>query len=60
MLVVRKEPRDRCQDAVENVVSSIRRKIRDGYIEIVVTSGYWFVGWRIEAEIALWSYLCVF
>lgn len=38
-----KEPGDRCQSAVVNVVSAIRRKIGDGYIETVVGSGYRFV-----------------
>lgn len=39
-----KEPGDQCQAAVVNVVSSIRKKIGDGYIETVVGSGYRFVG----------------
>lgn len=38
-----KEPGDRCQAAVVNVVSSIRKKIGDGYIETVIGSGYRFV-----------------
>lgn len=33
-----------CGSAVTNVVSQIRRKIGDGYIETVVGSGYRFVG----------------
>lgn len=39
-----KEPGDKCQAAVVNVMGSIRRKIGDGYIETVVGSGYRFVG----------------
>lgn len=39
-----KEPGDRCGSAVVNVVSQIRRKIGEGYIETVVGSGYRFVG----------------
>ena len=39
-----KEPGDKCGSAVVNVVSQIRRKIGDGYIETVVGSGYRFVG----------------
>ncbi len=39
-----KEPGDRCGSAVVNVVSQIRRKIGEGYIEKVVGSGYRFVG----------------
>ena len=39
-----KEPGDKCQTAVVNGVSAIRRKIGDGYIETVVGSGYRFVG----------------
>lgn len=39
-----KEPGDRCESAVVNVVSQIRRKIGEGYIETVVGSGYRFVG----------------
>lgn len=39
-----KEPGDKCGSAVVNVVNQIRRKIGDGYIEIVVGSGYRFVG----------------
>lgn len=39
-----KEPGDKCQAAVVNVMSSIRRKIGDEYIETVVGSGYRFVG----------------
>lgn len=38
-----KEPGDRCQATVVNVVSSIRKKIGDGYIETVIGSGYRFV-----------------
>ncbi len=38
-----KEPGDRSQAAVVNVVSSIKRKIGGGYIETVVASGYRFV-----------------
>lgn len=39
-----KKPGDKCGSAVVNVVSQIRRKIGDGYIETVVGSGYRFVG----------------
>ena len=39
-----KEPGDKCGSAVVNVVSQIRRKIGDGYIETVVGSGYRFAG----------------
>lgn len=39
-----KEPGMNCGSAVTNVVSQIRRKIGDGYIETVVGSGYRFVG----------------
>lgn len=39
-----KEPGDKCQAAVVNVVSAIRWKIGDGYIETVIGSGYRFVG----------------
>lgn len=39
-----KEPGDKCGSAVVNVVSQIRRKIGDEYIETVVGSGYRFVG----------------
>ncbi len=39
-----KEPRDRCQAAVENVVSAIRKRIGDGDIETAVGVGYQFVG----------------
>lgn len=39
-----KEPGDKCQSAVVNVVSAIRRKIGDGYIETAVGSGFRFVG----------------
>lgn len=39
-----KEPGDKCGSAVTNVVSQIRRKIGDGYIETVVGSGYRFAG----------------
>ncbi len=39
-----KEPGDKCQAAVVNVMSSIRRKIGDGYIETVVGRGCQFVG----------------
>lgn len=35
---------ERCGAAVTNVVYSLRRKIRGGYIETVVGSGYRFVG----------------
>lgn len=38
------EPGDKCQSAVVNVVSAIRRKIGDGYIETVVGSVYRIVG----------------
>ena len=39
-----KEHGTNCGSAVTNVVSQIRRKIGDGYIETVVGSGYRFVG----------------
>ena len=39
-----KEHGTKCGSAVTNVVSQIRRKIGDGYIETVVGSGYRFVG----------------
>ena len=39
-----KEPGDKCGSAVVNVVSQIRRKIGDEYIETVVGSGYRFAG----------------
>lgn len=39
-----KEPGDKCGSAVVNVVSQIRKKIGEGYIETVVGSGYRFVG----------------
>ncbi|MDO4306832.1 MAG: winged helix-turn-helix domain-containing protein [Eubacteriales bacterium] len=42
--VVWKEPADRCGAAVTNVISQIRRKIGDGYIETVINSGYKFIG----------------
>lgn len=35
---------DKCQTAVVNGVSAIRRKIGDEHIETVVGSGYRFVG----------------
>ena len=35
---------EHCGAAVANVISQIRRKIGDGYIETVVGSGYRFVG----------------
>lgn len=35
---------DYCGSAVTNVISQLRRKIGDGYIETVVGSGYKFVG----------------
>lgn len=35
---------EHCGSAVTNVISQIRRKIGDGYIETVVGSGYRFVG----------------
>ncbi|MDO4306824.1 MAG: winged helix-turn-helix domain-containing protein [Eubacteriales bacterium] len=35
---------EHCGAAVTNVISQIRRKIGDGYIETVVGSGYKFVG----------------
>lgn len=38
-----KEPGDKCGSAVVDVVSQIRRKIGDEYIETVVGSGYRFV-----------------
>ncbi|XCP87079.1 winged helix-turn-helix domain-containing protein [Roseburia hominis] len=39
-----REPGDKCQAAVTNVVSALRRKIGYGYIETVVGRGYRFVG----------------
>lgn len=39
-----KAPPEHCGAAVTNVISQIRRKIGDGYIETVVGSGYKFVG----------------
>ena len=39
-----KEDPERCSSAVTNVISQIRRKIGDEYIETVVGSGYRFVG----------------
>lgn len=39
-----KGPGDKCGLAVVNVVSQIRRKIGERYIEVVVGSGYRFVG----------------
>ncbi|WP_373216978.1 winged helix-turn-helix domain-containing protein [Ruminococcus sp. 5_1_39BFAA] len=39
-----KAPSEHCGAAVTNVISQIRRKIGDGYIETVVGSGYRFVG----------------
>lgn len=39
-----KAPSEHCGSAVTNVISQIRRKIGDGYIETVVGSGYRFVG----------------
>ena len=39
-----KENSEHCGAAVTNVISQIRRKIGDGYIETVVGSGYKFVG----------------
>lgn len=39
-----KENPEHCGPSVTNVVSQIRRKIGDGYIETVVGSGYRFVG----------------
>lgn len=39
-----REPGDKCQAAVVNVVSSFRKNIGDEYIETVVGSGYRFVG----------------
>lgn len=35
---------EHCGAAVANVISQLRRKIGDGYIETVVGSGYRFVG----------------
>lgn len=37
-------PPEHCGSAVTNVISQLRRKIGDGYIETVVGSGYRFVG----------------
>lgn len=39
-----KENPEHCGSAVTNVISQIRRKIGNGYIETVVGSGYRFVG----------------
>lgn len=39
-----KENPEHCGSAVTNVISQLRRKIGDGYIETVVGSGYKFVG----------------
>lgn len=39
-----KEDPKYCGSAVTNVISQIRRKIGEGYIETVVNSGYRFVG----------------
>ena len=39
-----KEPGDKCGSAVVNVVSTFRRKIRDGYIETMVDRKHRFVG----------------
>ena len=39
-----KEDQEYCGSAVENVISQIRRKIGNGYIETVINSGYKFVG----------------
>lgn len=39
-----KAPPEHCGSAVANVISQLRRKIGDGYIETVVGSGYRFVG----------------
>lgn len=36
---------EHCGAAVANVISQLRRKIGDGYIETVVGSGYRFVGY---------------
>ncbi|MCI6866947.1 MAG: winged helix-turn-helix domain-containing protein [Lachnospiraceae bacterium] len=46
-----KEPGDKCGSAVTNVVSQIRRKIGDGYIETVVGSGYRFVEYRTSRSV---------
>ena len=42
--VVWKEDQEYCGSAVANVISQIRRKIGNGYIETVINSGYKFVG----------------
>ena len=39
-----KEDQEYCGSAVANVISQIRRKIGNGYIETVINSGYKFVG----------------
>lgn len=39
-----KEDSRHCGSAVVNVISQLRRKIGDGYIETVINSGYKFVG----------------
>lgn len=39
-----KEDQEYCGSAVANVISQIRRKIGNGYIEAVINSGYKFVG----------------
>ena len=39
-----KEDQEYCGSTVANVISQIRRKIGNGYIETVINSGYKFVG----------------
>ena len=39
-----KEDRENCGSAVTNIISQIRRKIGNGYIETVINCGYKFVG----------------
>lgn len=39
-----KENPKHCGSAVANVISQIRRKIGEGYIETVINSGYKFIG----------------
>ncbi|WP_390440120.1 winged helix-turn-helix domain-containing protein [Lactonifactor longoviformis] len=44
LYAVWKEKPQHCGVAVTNVISQLRRKIGDGYIETVVNSGYRFAG----------------
>lgn len=45
-----KLPGDECGSAVTNVISQLRRKIGDGYIETVVGSGYRFGAWENKSR----------